>query len=65
MTHMQGALIGIAKLVFPPKHKAHGQLGQVYMIRAMEMRLRPYLTSETLPRDPFQNRIDNPDPDLQ
>lgn len=58
-------MIGIARTIFPPKHKAPDQLGQAYMLRAMEMRLRPYLTSETLSRDPFQNRIDEPDPDLQ
>lgn len=62
---MQQSLIGIADVIFPPKHKAQGQLGQAYMLRAMEIRLRPYLTSETLPRDPFQNRIDDPGPDLQ
>ena len=61
LPQMQQAFIGLAGLLFPPMHKVHGQLGQAYMIRNLEMRLRPYLMSETLPRDPFANRVDNPE----
>lgn len=62
LARMQQALVALARDVFPEKHKAPVQLGHAYMLRAMEMRLRLHLTSEELHRDPFQNRIDEPDP---
>lgn len=52
LTRMQQALIGIAREVFAPKHKVHGQLEHAYILRAMEMRLREHLVGETLPSDP-------------
>lgn len=65
LPQMQQALIGLARDIFPAKHKAPVQLGNAYMIRAMEMRLREHLSTEELHRDPFQNRVDSGDPDLQ